>query len=250
MAQRLVAVLMLCAAALAGHPMGNFSVNHYARIVPGPRGATIRYVLDLAEIPAFELFQQWGVDSQAPSEALHAKALEQARLWAASLIIAVDGKPAAAHVEKAELFLAEGAGNMKVLRIAADLGVDAAPGALTFEDRNYTARSGWKEIVIRQAEGASIVAPKPAGTDRSSELTAYPQDPMLAPPQDVKASFSWSAAPSWAAERPTKTIAPSATDPSARFTKTEFPSRAISISPFPVRLLFAGSYDRIPYSGT
>ena len=30
-------------------------------------------------------------------------------------------------------------------------------------------------------------APSPAGTDRSSELTAYPQDPMLAPPQDVKA---------------------------------------------------------------
>ena len=199
MAQRLFAVLVLCAAALAGHPMGNFSVNHYARIAPGPRGATIRYVLDLAEIPVFELFQQWGVhpqvDQQASREVLHAKALGQARLWAANLAIKVDGKPAAAHVEKAELFLAEGAGNMKVLRIAADLRVDAAPGALSFEDRNYTGRSGWKEIVIRPAAGASILAPSPAGTDRSSELTAYPQDPMLAPPQDLKASFSWVAAP-------------------------------------------------------
>ena len=40
--------------------MGNFSVNHYARLTPVEGGLRIRYVLDLAEIPTFELMQDWG----------------------------------------------------------------------------------------------------------------------------------------------------------------------------------------------
>ncbi len=88
-----------------------------------------------------------------------------------------------ARVERASLVLSEGAGNMQVARITADLRVDAEGGAVTFEDRNYEGRSGWKEIVA------------PGAKDRSAGLTAYPQDPMLAPPQDVKARFLWKSAP-------------------------------------------------------
>ena len=44
---------------LWAHPMGNFSVSHYSRIEVTGGGAAIRYVLDLAEIPTFELLQQW-----------------------------------------------------------------------------------------------------------------------------------------------------------------------------------------------
>ena len=68
---------------------------------------------------------------------------------------------------------------MQVLRLTADLHVDAAGGMLTYEDRNYQGRSGWKEIV------------GPGGKDRSGGLTAYPQDPMVAPPQELRAAFSW-----------------------------------------------------------
>jgi nickel/cobalt transporter (NicO) family protein len=191
MHRKSICVLALCAASAAAHPMGNFSVNHYARIEPGPHGARIRYVLDLAEIPTFELFQQWG-----PA---HDKALEQARQWAANLAIAVDGKPVSVRVEKAELFLADGAANMKVARIVADLRVSSATGALTYEDRNYNGRAGWKEIVIRSGPGVEIQSASPAASsavgDRSAELTAYPQDPMLAPPQDLQAALRWTATP-------------------------------------------------------
>src|SRR5438132_6279761 len=110
MHRRLVSVLALCAASASAHPMGNFSVNHYARIEPEARGAKIRYVLDLAEIPTFELFQRWGTGNApaARDKAARDKVLEQARQWAANLAIAVDGKLVAARVEKAELFLADG----------------------------------------------------------------------------------------------------------------------------------------------
>jgi nickel/cobalt exporter len=188
MHRKLFGLLALCAAVAAAHPMGNFSVNHYARIEPGAQGVNIRYVLDLAEIPTFELFQQWGGSRD------NAKAMDQARQWAANLVIAVDGKPVGARVEKAELWVSDGAANMPVARIVVDLRVDAAPGALVYEDRNYSGRSGWKEIVIR-AGGGILTSTGAKPDDRSAELTAYPQDPMLAPPQDLKASLSWTATP-------------------------------------------------------
>ena len=91
-------------AALIAHPMGNFSVNHYARLEPGAHGVAIRYVMDLAEIPTFEMLQQWGPDAD-----LQKKAMEQAREWAAKLEVAVNGKRIPVRVVRAQVALAEGA---------------------------------------------------------------------------------------------------------------------------------------------
>src|SRR4051794_23190910 len=140
MPKRLILLISLFAGVAGTHPMGNFSVNHFARLQPGPHGVAIHYVIDLAEIPTFELFQQWG-----PIADPQKKAPEQAREWAANLDIAVNGKRVPARVMHAQIALAEGAGNMQVLRLTADLQVDAAGGTLTYEDRNYPGRSGWKE---------------------------------------------------------------------------------------------------------
>ena len=166
------------AAVLFAHPMGNFSVNHYARMEPAPGGLRIRYVLDLAEIPTFELFQQWGEGADPKN-----MAVQQAQIWAKGLEVRMDGKPLALHAQQVEIALAEGAGNMQVSRIKMDFTVESGSGNLTYEDRNYQGRSGWKEIVL------------PGGQDRSAELTAYPQDPMAAPPQDLRSSLRWMALP-------------------------------------------------------
>src|SRR5215475_1692253 len=178
MPKKIMLVSMIAGVLAFAHPMGNFSVNHYARLEPAEGGVRIRYVMDLAEIPTFELFQQWG----AGADPKH-KAFEQMRTWAAGLQIRVDGRPAPARVERAEIVLAEGAGNMQVARISADLMVEAAGGTLTYEDRNYQGRSGWKEIVI------------PGRKDRSAELTVYPQDPLIAPPQEVTTALTWKTPP-------------------------------------------------------
>jgi ABC-type nickel/cobalt efflux system permease component RcnA len=195
MIKRLI-LLSSCLAGLAGaHPMGNFSVNHYARLEPGAHGVAILYVMDLAEIPTFEMLQQWGpgADSQV-------KAFDQVREWASKLEVTVDGKRVPVRVVRAQIALAEGAGNMQVARITSDLQVDAAPGALTYEDRNYEGRSGWKEIV------------GPGGKDRSAGLTAYPQDPMIAPPQELKTTFLWSA-PAPKPARPEVTVTQRSPEP-------------------------------------
>jgi len=36
------------------HPLGNFTINHYAGVQVVPDGLGIDYVLDMAEIPAFQ----------------------------------------------------------------------------------------------------------------------------------------------------------------------------------------------------
>src|ERR1700692_1351344 len=88
---RLLAVL--CAASLAfAHPMGNLSVNHYARLEPGAKGVDVTWVLDLAEIPTFELTQSWDVAKDASRDVLQARAAEQARAWVANLLFTEDGR--------------------------------------------------------------------------------------------------------------------------------------------------------------
>src|SRR5579862_792903 len=77
---------------LSAHPMGNFSVSHYSRIQVSGGGVDIRYVLDLAEIPSFQLLQQWGLSADSPRDQLELKAEEQAREWARNLSIACDGR--------------------------------------------------------------------------------------------------------------------------------------------------------------
>src|SRR5437764_12291506 len=76
----LLSVLALAQTA-AAHPMGNLSVDHYARLEPGSKGVNVTYVLDLAEIPTFELLQSWNLTKDAPRPVLEAKAAEQARAW-------------------------------------------------------------------------------------------------------------------------------------------------------------------------
>jgi hypothetical protein len=46
--------VVLTAAPVAAHPLGNFSVNHYSAIHVGTDGVELRHVLDLAEIPTFQ----------------------------------------------------------------------------------------------------------------------------------------------------------------------------------------------------
>src|SRR5262245_33139153 len=118
---RVLLYSLLLSVALFAHPMGNFSVNHYARIEVGPRGASVRYVLDLAEIPSFELLQKWNLEGSSPRAELEAKAAEEARGWVKGLEFRVNGRSVEPHFEKADFTMDTGAGAMPVLRIGARL---------------------------------------------------------------------------------------------------------------------------------
>src|SRR6516162_7371227 len=51
------------------HPMGNFSISHYAGIRIDRTFVELRYILDMAEIPTFLEMQQTGIKPQASDSA-------------------------------------------------------------------------------------------------------------------------------------------------------------------------------------
>jgi nickel/cobalt exporter len=176
------------------HPMGNLSVNHYARLEPGAKGVDVTYVLDLAEIPTFELTQTWNVAHDAARQVLDAKAAAQAREWMANLSFHEGGKALQPKIRSTQLAIVDGAGNLPVYRITTRMEVAATGGRLEYEDRNYPTRAGWREIVIRPGAGANVTKASESDSDVSQALTSYPQDPTKAPPQDSHAWFEWSRA--------------------------------------------------------
>jgi nickel/cobalt exporter len=199
-----LALLTAAAANLGAHPMGNFSVNHYARMEPGAEGVEILYVLDLAEIPTFELLQKWNLADSAGHESIDRAARVQAREWVGNLAIAVNGRAVTPRLQSTEVVMADGAGGMRVMRVDMRLSLPVASGKLEYEDKNYPGRAGWKEIVIAAALGGT----PEQSADRSQALTAYPQDPTVAPPQDLQVSLAWAPAAPQAAHVQNPSVAP------------------------------------------
>ena len=82
---------------------------------------------------------------------------------------------------------------------------------------------------VAAGQGASIERASQDDTDRSQALTAYPADPTVAPPQDLKASVDWTAAAPLAGEmvssKPRPKIVPLAPAPK--------PAAAMATSPVP-----------------
>lgn len=187
---RSVVIFTLASAAAAAHPMGNFSVNHYGRLSFSAKGAELTYVLDLAEIPAFELLGQWQIDWHDQAR-LTAKAREQAALWLDNVVLLQAGQPVALRLNSVLPTAVEGAGGLPVLRISMVAQAPIRPGQIAYEDRNYPGRAGWKEIVIDHDGSAALSQASHGATDLSRGLATYPADPMITPPQDLTARVTW-----------------------------------------------------------
>ncbi len=193
-----LAVCFGAARPAAAHPMGNFSINHYARIEAQAQRITLRYVLDFAEIPTVTERDVMGVSGNAPvSEAasaayLHAKALTLRD----GLALTIDGRPAPLAVTPVTLEFRPGAGGLSTMRLVLDLAAPlptARTGAtyqVAYRDNNYAERTGWKEIIALGGAGAALQDSSVSGGDVSRELTVYPANPTLAPPQQTEATFT------------------------------------------------------------
>ena len=83
---------------------------------------------------------------------------------------------------------------MPVLRVGIQAEVRGGkPGTLRYKDDNYSGRAGWKEIVIKPLDGASISESSSGSYDLSRQLTVYPLDPGIVPPEKTEAFVRWTA---------------------------------------------------------
>jgi ABC-type nickel/cobalt efflux system permease component RcnA len=164
-----LAVLLAVAAALvipavaSAHPLGNFTVNRFARVEVSGHRLYVRYVLDLAEIPTYQARQQ-GIDPDA-----------YARRIARGLHVSLDGRPVALRPVAHALAFPLGVAGLHTMRLQVILRGPAVDGSerLAVHDANFADRIGWREIVV----GASAHSV-------SSELRAYPKS-LLQSPLDV-----------------------------------------------------------------
>jgi ABC-type nickel/cobalt efflux system permease component RcnA len=187
---RCVPVLVLFAVSLRAHPMGNFSINHYARLELEPAGLRVTYILDFAEIPTMELFQQWGIDGSNRS-LVGQKASEQAPNWIRNLALSVNDQTAVPALEKVNSTVSDGAGSVPILRVEMTVSAPAEPGVVEYQDRNFANRTGWKEIVVTKSGDVTLQNASQSERDLSHGLTTYPADLTVTPPQDLRVSVRW-----------------------------------------------------------
>jgi ABC-type nickel/cobalt efflux system permease component RcnA len=185
---RAVLLLVVNAATSLAHPMGNFSVNHYAKITIGQGSVEIRYLLDMAEIPTFQEIRQ--LDIAPTADAPSAYIARQERLLKEGISLESDGEPVRLDTVSRQAAFAEGAGGLPTMKIAFVFRgkLDATLGAhkLSYLDNNFSGRAGWKEIVVL-SDGVAILDSSASGIDRSQELTNYSNDVLNSPPQQLSA---------------------------------------------------------------
>lgn len=191
--------LVLSGGEARAHPMGNFSINHYSGLEIGPGEIQIRYLLDFAEIPAFQEIQEIDRDGNGDRSASEQESylVRKAEALASNLTLTVDGKPLPLIPTGHEITFPPGAGGLPTMRLLiiyraplpSPPSVDVRPVDLIYRDRNYPNRAGWKEMAASGRDGTVLIgSPLPT---RGGELKAYPEGEIQSPPQIVDAQFSF-----------------------------------------------------------
>jgi nickel/cobalt transporter (NicO) family protein len=167
-----VGLVLALSGTASAHPLGNFTVNHYAGIELAGDRVYVRYALDLAEIPTFQFGDQVRAESFA---ATVARQLE----------LRIDGARVALRPVAHRVVARDGAGGLETLRFDAVYSAPAAGSSLTFADRVFPARIGWRELTLHARDGAELLGASAPSASRSDELRTYPRS-LLASPLDVR----------------------------------------------------------------
>lgn len=179
------------------HPMGNFSISHYTALRVEPDGVHIRYRIDIAEIPTFQEMSSLDANgdktiSAAERQAYLSRKIEELTRGQSLLI---NGRPIIMSVISSDLHTRPGAGDLPTLLITIDyrapLGGWQDRNQIEYADNNYPERAGWREIIAVGSDDYPLIDSSVPARDRSSELTAYPTNALIAPPQDSRARLSF-----------------------------------------------------------
>ena len=177
----LVAALLV-PAVVAAHPLGNFTINHYAGLRVEPDRILLDIVIDQAEIPTFQARLDFDTDgdgevSNGETDAGRATACEGIR---PALTLTVDDAPQTLALTEAGLRFPPGVGGLSTMRMVCGFSARldqplAAGSRITFADTSFVDRLGWREIVV-QGSGVTVAAVEGElrTTTPSDRLMVYP----------------------------------------------------------------------------
>lgn len=177
------------------HPLGQYTINHYTRVVTNVDRVQVRYVVDWAELAAFPEIQAADADHNGTlSEAETQTYLQRivppllAGLSLTANEARIELQPVASQLQ-----LLPGAANLPTMRLECDfIGTMAVSSTTRFrlEDNNHAARQGWREIVVTAASGVTLFDSSAYGNGLTEELKAYPEDLLQAPLNESRAVWS------------------------------------------------------------
>ncbi|RYX80300.1 hypothetical protein EON83_29225 [bacterium] len=184
----------------SAHPMGNFSINHYARFEAQQGGLALRYILDFAEIPAAERMTALDQNNDGKVSATEKSAYlkTETSQFLSGLSLQIDGRKVALTTRKSDLEVRAGAGGLPTLRVWMDCFMPLTSNVkarVVYTDSNFQGRTGWMEILAVPAKGTgrSIGESNASTTDQSRGLTIFPTDAGVVPPRQSSATFTISA---------------------------------------------------------
>jgi nickel/cobalt transporter (NicO) family protein len=170
-------VLSVPVLALA-HPLGNFTVNTSASLVVRSDEVVVDFVVDMAEIPTFQ--ERGRIDrngdgalSSGETAAYRRATCDELR---AGLALRIDATSAVLSLGSSSLSLPAGQAGLSTLRLGCVFVTGIASAAahdVTFEDRNYPDRLGWREVTA-VGDGATIVHSDVLSESPSRRLRSYP----------------------------------------------------------------------------
>jgi nickel/cobalt exporter len=165
------AAFLVAPAGASAHPLGNFTVNRYAGIEASGDRVYVRYALDLAEIPTFQI----GDEVRRPGYA--------GRL-ARELELELDGRRVPLRALRHRVATRDGAGGLETLRLDVVYEAVGSGSALRFADHAFSDRIGWREVTVSARDGAEVGRSSAPEDSTSNELRSYPKD-LLSSPSDI-----------------------------------------------------------------
>jgi len=173
----------------SAHPLGNYTVNRALVLQVGASEIVVRYVIDMAEIPAFSELQAIDRDGDGQTDASEATAYAASGcsvvrsaisldLDATALPLTMGGVPA--------LTFPPGAGGLSTLRLVchfmAVLPAGGGERTVRVADATDDGHVGWREVTIAAGPDVTLADADVPSRSPSAELTAYPVDAFQTPP--------------------------------------------------------------------
>jgi ABC-type nickel/cobalt efflux system permease component RcnA len=207
MTQSRIVALGLCFAVLAavsilrvpsadGHPLGNFTINHSTTIIVHPDRVVVHRVLELSEIPAFQVLQD--LETDADGAILTDRwANENIALLREAMTLSINGAAIDLGDTEHLVQIIEGDGGLYVLRLEVDyvgtIPEDArgSEGTIEYADSAYADRIGWREVIALGGPGVDLVGSTLPLQSSTNELWSYPSDLSSSPPDVRAATFSF-----------------------------------------------------------
>jgi nickel/cobalt transporter (NicO) family protein len=189
-----IATMLVLPGLAAAHPLGNFTINHYAEVRIEPERVLLDVVIDQAEIAAFQARQDFDTDADGSvsDEEVEAGRIAACDVLAPDLRLTADDRSIDLRTIEAGLSFPPGVGGLSTMRLVCgfEAPLKAAIGPestrIAFSDASNPNRLGWREIVVR-GSGVALTVVEGESRDESvsARLTAYPEELVALPLADA-----------------------------------------------------------------